>query len=184
MVKKYGIVVAMCNNRGIGKDGTLPWRLKKDMDFFRKITSDTKDTSLQNAVIMGRKTWESIPEKFRPLRNRINIILSTTMSSAPKNTYLSRNLNEAIDLIDSSELCNKIENVFVIGGSSVYGEMLCSSLLSRIYLTRVLAEFECDTFLPEIDMAHFRRVDSPENITNESQEENSISFNFEVYDRC
>ncbi len=80
---KVNLIVAGCKVLGketkvygIGNKGQLPWRLKNEMKFFAKMTTTTKDTSKKNAVIMGRKTWESIPEKFRPLKNRFNLILT------------------------------------------------------------------------------------------------------------
>ena len=65
--QKFSIIIAVDDKNGIGKNGTLPWRIKEDMEFFRTVTSTTKKKHRQNAVIMGRKTWESIPEKHRPL---------------------------------------------------------------------------------------------------------------------
>ena len=74
---KFNLIVAACGNSlGIGKNGQLPWRLKEEMKHFASTTSNTKDTNKLNAVIMGRKTWESIPIRFRPLKNRVNVILS------------------------------------------------------------------------------------------------------------
>ncbi|HEY9713021.1 MAG TPA: dihydrofolate reductase, partial [Chroococcales cyanobacterium] len=73
---KLDLVVAVDLNRGIGRANGLPWRLPKDMKRFRNLTTASTDPHLQNAVIMGRKTWDSIPEKFRPLEGRINIVLT------------------------------------------------------------------------------------------------------------
>ena len=71
------LIVAACGKSlGIGKNGQLPWQLRREMKHFASLTSTTKDPNLCNAVIMGRKTWESIPVKFRPLKNRLNVILS------------------------------------------------------------------------------------------------------------
>ena len=74
---KFNLIVAACGKSlGIGFNGELPWRLKSEMKHFASTTSTTKDPTKKNAVIMGRKTWESIPAKFRPLKNRFNIVLS------------------------------------------------------------------------------------------------------------
>lgn len=82
---KLAMVAAMSMTNGIGKDGGLPWRLKGEMAYFRKVTSyvpeDEKHQRTRNAVIMGRKTWASIPPKFRPLGDRINIVISRTQSA-------------------------------------------------------------------------------------------------------
>jgi len=75
----FKIVVAHDLNRGIGKNNGLPWHIKEDMRYFKKLSTETSNKKKKNVVIMGRKTYESIPEKFRPLEDRINIILSKTM---------------------------------------------------------------------------------------------------------
>eukprot|EP01043_Picozoa_sp_COSAG02_P013258 COSAG02_NODE_527_length_20704_cov_120.745462_10_plen_104_part_00 len=75
------IVAASRGSWGIGKDGGIPWQLPGDMAHFRKVTLETVDPERQNAVVMGRRTWESIPPKFRPLAGRINIVLTRTPSS-------------------------------------------------------------------------------------------------------
>lgn len=74
------VVAATKDSFGIGKDGTMPWKLPGDMAYFKALTSQTRDSKKQNAVIMGRKTWDSIPAKFRPLPGRINVILSRSMA--------------------------------------------------------------------------------------------------------
>lgn len=72
----FQIVVAATRKLGIGKGGTMPWKLPGDMAYFKELTSRTADPAKQNAVVMGRKTWESIPPKFRPLPGRVNVVLT------------------------------------------------------------------------------------------------------------
>lgn len=72
----FQLVVAATRKLGIGKNGSMPWKLPGDMAYFKEITSKTADSAKQNAVVMGRKTWESIPPKFRPLPGRINVVLT------------------------------------------------------------------------------------------------------------
>jgi dihydrofolate reductase len=73
----FSIIVAATQSRGIGYNGSLPWRISGDMAYFKKVTTETMDKSKRNSVIMGKKTWLSIPEKFRPLSNRLNIVISS-----------------------------------------------------------------------------------------------------------
>ncbi|CAH1789531.1 unnamed protein product [Owenia fusiformis] len=184
--KRLNLVVASCKNRGIGKNNRLPWRLSGDMAFFKRITSDTKDKSKQNAVIMGRKTWQSIPEKFRPLPNRVNVVISREMKEAPEGAYIARGLDEAIDVVTSPALADKVEGIFVIGGSSIYSLALESPHCHRIYHTMILHDFECDTFLPEFDTEKFQQVthpDVPENIQTDKNKDKDISYKFEVLEK-
>jgi dihydrofolate reductase len=76
MTPFFSCVVAATETWGIGKNGTLPWTLKKDMQYFKRVTTQTQCSTKRNAVVMGRKTWQSIPPAFRPLRNRINVVIS------------------------------------------------------------------------------------------------------------
>lgn len=180
---KLNLVVAICNNNGIGVNGSLPWKLRKDMEFFKKITSKTEDPEKQNAVIMGRKTWFSIPEKFRPLKGRVNIVLSRELKELPEGVHLARSLPEALNWVNREENGKRIENVHIIGGSSVYKEAMTGLYPCKIYLTRVLADYTCDTFLPEINDNTFQKIKNPPDVPDEIQEENGVKFHFQVYEK-
>ncbi|CAC5415032.1 DHFR [Mytilus coruscus] len=176
------LVVAACNSRGIGKNGQLPWRIRKDMDFFKKITMETKDPDKKNVVIMGRKTWFSIPEKFRPLPKRINIILSREMKEAPSGVYIARSFDEAITMVNN-DLSDKVESIYVIGGSSIYKAAMDSDYDIRIFLTKILADYDCDTFLPQFDENLYKIIENYEGVPKGKQTENDIDFIFEVYEK-
>ncbi|XP_041378273.1 dihydrofolate reductase-like [Gigantopelta aegis] len=180
--KQLNVIVAACNNHGIGIDGKLPWRLKKDMAMFKMLTTKTNDENKQNAVIMGRKTWSSIPEKFRPLANRVNIVLSTSMKDSPLGAHLTGNFEEAMRLISDGDLSSVVESVFIIGGSSVYSEAM-KWPKCRVYLTRVLSDFHCDTFFPDISDEIFKKTDNPEWLPDTPQQDGDITFVYEVYDK-
>lgn len=145
----FSIVVAATVSNGIGMKGQLPWNsIPTDMKHFRRLTT-LSHTNLPNAVIMGRRTWSSIPEKYRPLPNRINVILSTTLSSQTTNTgdsvMVAASLDIAIQLLHQK--CNRI---FIIGGGRLYEDAIASQLCTQIYMTRVMKDFDCDTFFPHI----------------------------------
>ncbi|EGG09245.1 uncharacterized protein MELLADRAFT_104435 [Melampsora larici-populina 98AG31] len=171
------LIVCATVGNGIGKSGKLPWKLKKDMKYFKFITSfipSSKSTSrlksteienqnqnLKNVVIMGRKTWESIPRKFKPLENRINIIVSRKqtyeslgLSKDSKDVYLTNSILNACEIIQTLN----IYKTYLIGGSELYNQIIKTPILANIYelktilLTRVLGDdegFECDTFLSD-----------------------------------
>src|SRR5579885_2827290 len=101
------IIMAVDQNNGIGKNNSLPWNIKKDMKYYKEKTLTTNDSNMKNVVIMGRKTYESIPAKFRPLTGRINIVISRnpTFSIEAENVYCSNSYSVAI------EKARSIENV-------------------------------------------------------------------------
>jgi len=132
----FSLVVATDRNRGIGVGGKLPWRLREDMRHFRELT-----TGSDNSVIMGRKTWESIPDKFRPLPGRRNVVMTKNGNyKVPDGVWISASLDGALAV--------QASNIFVIGGAEVYAEAIDHPGCKDMYLTRVQGEYECDTFFP------------------------------------
>lgn len=182
-VPMINMIAAMCNNRGIGYKNKLPWNLKKEMAYFHEISSKTENSDKMNSVIMGRKTYESIPKKYFPLRNRFNIILSRNLSCAPPGSFLARNLDQAIDMIRNGPLKDKAEQIFITGGSSVYKELLESKYPCRIYLTKIKAEFNCDIFFPEFSEEIFPEVFGLPNVPSEEQDENGIKWTYHTYEK-
>ena len=156
------MIVAATGSGGIGKDGKLPWELPADMAYFREVTTRVKGVGAKNAVIMGRKTWASIPAKFRPLKDRLNIVLSKGEEASvrasegiPPEVLLAGSLGSALALL-AGEGSPGVETVFVIGGASAFAEVLSGAsgiVCDTIYLTRVLADVPCDVGIPPIDDA-------------------------------
>lgn len=147
---EFSIIVAMDQNRGIGKDGKIPWHLPEDLKYFKEITTATKDPAKKNVVIMGRKTWESIPEKFRPLPQRINLVLTRNKTlTFPQGVYSAGNLKEALGVLEIGKLKGLFESVLVIGGGQVYQEAIAFEQCRRIYATHVEASYDCDAYFPE-----------------------------------
>jgi dihydrofolate reductase len=176
------IVAATASSMGIGKKGDLPWRISEDMNFFKTVTttlSNSCDSGFKNAVIMGRKTWESIPPKFRPLSDRVNIVLTKnpdarTLLQLPENVLIATSLDEALLKLNTNE--SKIDSIFVIGGSSLFAEALKSKLCNRIYLTEVeLNDPDIDTFFPIIPRNIFQLVKRSEEKSDKNQ---SLSYRF------
>ncbi|XP_055418833.1 dihydrofolate reductase isoform X3 [Bubalus kerabau] len=122
MVRPLNCIVAVSQNMGIGKNGNLPWPpLRNEFQYFQSMTTGSSVEGKQNLVIMGRKTWFSIPEKNRPLKDRINIVLSRELKEPPKGAhFLAKSLDDALELIEDPELTNKVDVVWIVGGSSVY----------------------------------------------------------------
>ena len=175
-MKTFCLVVAVDTALGIGKDGRLPWHLPADLAHFKELTTVTDSSSLKNAVIMGRKTWESIPEKFRPLPKRMNIILTRNKSlTFPQGVLKAENLNDALNVINKRK--KDIESVYVIGGAEVFQEALSHPQCGKIYMTHILNRFDCDVFFPEFRQMFEESLQSP-HFT-----ENSVPYYFAVYQR-
>ncbi|XP_060928211.1 dihydrofolate reductase [Limanda limanda] len=178
-------IVAVCPDLGIGNRGNLPWhpvRLSNEFKHFRILTATPSEKGKQNVVIMGRKTWFSIPEKNRPLNNRINIVLSRQCKVPPAGAHhLSADFSSALRLVDT-ELSDQADQVWVIGGSSLYKEMMEIPGTRRLFVTRILKQFDCDTFLPEISPDKYRQLPEFPGVPQELQEENGIQYRFEVYE--
>ncbi len=145
---RLDIIVCVDNSDGIGKDNSIPWKLPEDLKHFKEITTKTSKPAYTNAVIMGRKTWESIPERYRPLPDRINIVISTTLhetSTPPENTFYVSSYDTALEVTDDFA---DIDSTFIIGGSTIYNLAMKDKRLRYLYLTRYDSSHDCDTFFP------------------------------------
>lgn len=182
---KVAAVVAMCRgSRGIGIEGQLPWRIPGDLKRFKKITSTVPSTAsagAKNVVIMGRKTWESIPSKFRPLPGRINMVLSRNANvrqtcDLPTETLSATSFDEAITSLNALQRSGTpVGDVFVIGGASLYEEGLRTGVCDRVFLTEVDSEASCDVFFPKLPASFSLSSEEP------AVEENGITYSFKLY---
>ena len=168
--RKFQVVVAADETGGIGRENDLPWRLPKDLTQFKNLTTTVEAPGARNAIVMGRKTWESIPEKFRPLPGRLNVVLSASgavkeankenggegsSECLPKGVLVHASIEDAMQTLSSEEYDETLAKVFVIGGAKVYEEALKSELCEVVHLTEVkppngkTAEehFKCDAFI-------------------------------------
>jgi|EP00670_Eutreptiella_braarudii_P005448 dihydrofolate reductase/thymidylate synthase len=179
-MRPFSLVVAVDAKLGIGKAGGIPWRLPNEMKYFKDITTAVtkKDGDKRNAVIMGRKTWESIPEKFRPLPDRVNIVVSKTMAEAGDGVHVASSLEAALH---TSANLPVIDKVFVIGGGQLYRECLERywRLCHYVYITRIEADCNADTFFPDT----LETPQSPFRVETESevQEEKGMRYRFCKY---
>jgi len=147
------VVAAAATNRGIGCNGKLPWRLRGDMSHFKRLTETPPSQRLKNAVIMGRKTWDSIPTRSRPLPNRINVVL-TCNPNFYGDCITANSLDNALAQLDQTE---NVGQIFVIGGGEVYKEAM-EKLVNRVYFTEVKGLStdvvdDMDTFFPDMPEA-------------------------------
>lgn len=153
------IIAAISENNCIGKDGDLPWHIPEDLQHFKAVTSG-------KPVIMGRKTWESIPEKYRPLPDRTNIILTRQADyTVPDGVLLFSNIKEAIDSQSAAE------ETVIIGGAQIY--TMAMPKADTLYITHVHQTVDGDTFFPDIDMDSWK----------ETKREDHQEYSFVTYER-
>lgn len=137
---KVSLIVAIDRHRGIGKDNDLLWHLPADMKFFRETTTG-------HIVVTGRKNYESIPEKFRPLPNRENAVLTRNTDYEAEGCLIFHSLKTCL-----AHYQNETERtVFIIGGGQIFKEAIESGVVDEMYITEVNHTFEADTFFPEFD---------------------------------
>lgn len=173
MSKPFDVVVACDLENGIGKDNDLPWHLPGDLRHFARLTTEAPE-GMRNAVIMGRKTWESVPVKYKPLAGRLNVVLSRSAAlELPEGVRRAGDLDEALAIDDPD-----VDRVFVVGGVQIYAEALRSPRCRWIYLTRVLDRFDCDAFFPDI-AGDFERAE----VLGEG-EDNGVAYRIETWQRA
>lgn len=155
---RVSAVVAVTPSMGIGMGGTLPWRhagvsMAGDMAYFRRATRATESPDKVNAVLMGRLTWEGIPAEHRPLKGRLNVVVSGNASwiaSLPEGVLSARGLADCVDMVASDpDLARRVERIVVVGGARLFEEAALHPLCDRYHLTYMDTEFQCDTHLTE-----------------------------------
>jgi len=141
---QLAIVVAQSKNRVIGVNNDLPWRLPKDLAYFKSVT-------LGKPIIMGRKTFESIG---RPLPGRTNIVISRNAQFAPEGVEVVASLLQAVEL--AKEVCarDSVDEAMIIGGAQIYAQAI--EMADSLYITQVDAHIEGDAFFPEVDYSAYR----------------------------
>jgi dihydrofolate reductase len=164
---KIVLVVAAAENNAIGKNNDLIWRLPKDMKFFKEKTMD-------HCIITGRKNYESIPAKFRPLPGRTNIVITRQKDYHAPGAIVVHSLREALDKARSVSK----NDVMVIGGGEIFREVLPQA--DQIWFTRVHESFEADVYFPELDPAEWKETWREE---HPADEKHPHAFTFIRYER-
>jgi dihydrofolate reductase len=162
------LVVAMGENRAIGRGGSLPWHLHSDMRYFRKIT-------MGKPVIMGRRTFKSLP---RVLDGRLNIVLTRDRGFVAPDAVMAHSLEEGLAAARASAARTGAKEIMIIGGEDVFREVLPQT--DRIYLTEVHASPDGDTWFPELDGSVWREIFRK---THEAGPKDDHAFSFVVLDR-
>jgi len=154
MPEGFKVIVATTDNGGIGINGQLPWKNSTDMKYFKNITTQRLDERKVNAVIMGRRTFDSL--NYKPLPNRLNVCITSMNPFAAypffgvdsKKVLFFNSLDSALKQLYQNP---NIENIFIIGGGMLYTEALKHPDCEELLVNRIKCDVECDTFFPEID---------------------------------
>lgn len=157
----FDVVVAADLDWGIGKDQTLPWpKLRGDLRHFKRITSTTSTPGRRNAIVMGRKTWQSKEVAERALPDRLNVVVSRSEFVVPPGVLAVRSLDEALAVRD-------VETVFVVGGAILLVEAIERKDLRYVYLTRIEERYDCEVKMPDLDARGFVKVAWEGELVNE-----------------
>jgi len=158
---KVSLVAAVGRGDVIGRDNAIPWRIPEDAQRFRRLT-------MGHPVVMGRRTWDSLPDRFRPLPGRRNIVVTRNRAWKADGAERAGSLADALLLLDDTE------QVFVIGGGELYADAL--TLADELLLTEIDADVEGDTFFPPWERTAFE-----ETSRDKHESETGIAFSFVTY---
>jgi dihydrofolate reductase len=164
---KISLIAAHSRNRVIGKNNDLPWRLPNDMKYFMETTQG-------HCVIMGRKNYESLPLKFRPLANRTNIVVTRQNQFEALGCIVVHSFSDALEIAKQK---NETE-AFIIGGAEIYAQAL--PFADRLYLTEIDAVVDGDTFFPSVDYSAYTEVSRQHSVADAKH---AYAFDFVVYER-
>ena len=161
------LIVAMDSDRGIGKNNDLMWHLPADMKFFKETTSG-------QIVVMGRKNYESIPERFRPLPNRENVVLTRNTDFKAEGCQVFHSLEACLAYYEGESE----RTVFIIGGGEIYRQAIALNCVDDMYITHVDHVYNADTFFPEFDESNWT---IKELMNWEKDEKNEAGFTIKHY---
>lgn len=164
---KISLIVAVDEKWGIGKDNTLPWHLPGDMKFF-------KETTTGNVVLMGRKNFESIPLKFRPLPNRLNIILTRNPNFSAEDCLIFHDVEQILNWKKKNE--KDPRTLFVTGGGEIFKQFLENDLIEEMFITKIEHSFDADVFFPQIEESKWNQ-----SLVNSHPKDEKNLYNFKIF---
>lgn len=161
------LIAALTQNNIIGRNNDLPWSLPDDMKFFMRTTTG-------HHVIMGRKNYDSLPKKFKPLPNRTNIVITRQKGFQAEGCHVFNTIEAGIELAQQ----HHESEVFIIGGAEIYHQAL--SVTQRMYLTEIKTTLEGDTFFPKVNHSEWNEISRE---PHPADERHAFAFDFVVYER-
>jgi dihydrofolate reductase len=161
------IIAAVSENNVIGRNNALPWHLPADLNYF-------KEKTMGHCVIMGRKNFDSIPDKYRPFGGRTNIVVTNQKEFHAEGVMVVHSIPEAIEIAKAK----KENECFIIGGGEIFRQ--CIHLCDKIYLTRIHQKIDGDVFFPELKKEEWKEISS---IHRPADEKNKYNFTFLIYEK-
>jgi len=205
------MITAVERSYGIGRNNDLPWNLQREYAYFTRVTTtvSTRSPNIMNAVIMGRKNWDSVPVTIRPLPGRINVVISRSPEALrnlirkirdSERTHVVATLEEGVGLLVKlygspiSKDHVRLGRIFVIGGADIYAAAFENQRTVRLLLTKIYADFECDTFFPswligDARLGEWRRQSKEEldkwigEYVPQFVHENGVGYEFMMFER-
>ena len=165
---RLNLIYARAANGVIGQGGTLPWHLPEDLAHFKRLTAGCP-------VVMGRKTWDSLPPRFRPLPGRANIVVTRQPDWHENGARRASSLDEALSF------CEQAAEVWVIGGAQLYAQALPRA--QRIVVTEIARDFDGDAFAPALDAADWRETARAPQQQQQQRSATGLAFSFVTYER-
>jgi dihydrofolate reductase len=166
---KVSLIVAKAENEAIGKDNDLIWHLRDDLRYFSQTTKG-------HHVIMGRMNYDSIPEKYRPLPHRTNIVVTRNKDFLAQDCVGVNSIEEGLKIAKE----NGDDEAFIIGGGQIYDKSLTEDLIDKLYITFVHESFEADVFFPNYDKSKWNKTSE---IFHPKDEKHEFSFSFVTYEK-
>ncbi|NVN94486.1 MAG: dihydrofolate reductase [Bacteroidetes bacterium] len=163
MNKQLSIIVAIADNNAIGKDNQLLWHLSEDLKRFKQLTTN-------HTIVMGKKTFDSLP--IKPLPNRRSIVITDDLNEKIEGCLMAYSIEDAVNK------CDETQENFIIGGGSIYKQFM--PIANKLYLTKVHKDFDADTFYTDIDYSKWEIIEKQENLYDEK---NKISYSYLIYKR-
>ena len=173
---RFKVIAATTHDNGIGYKNSLPWKIREELKHFAKTTIKNK----KNIIVMGRNTWNSLP--IKPLKNRINVIISSTLAKETTENDTIHLYNSIDDFINNKERYKEIEECWIIGGERIYKSFLTEykDLIEELHITRVKQNYICDTFFTEIPECA-SLIDSETTICLDTSINKNVEVTKEIY---
>ena len=171
---QINLIVAVCRNNGIGYKGDIPWHIKTDLQYFSKLTKGDGN----NAIVMGKNTWNSLPHSLLGRDNLIFSLNQTFNKSVTKDNHLIKTFGSYEEFMSFIKL-KSYKEIWIIGGAQIYKTFLDKKIINKCYLTYIDKDFVCDTFLQDLPISEWKEIECIHDYDNKY----ACTVSYTVYER-